>query len=249
MNDMSTEENLHQGHRQRLLKKLFANQELLADHELLEALLFFVIPRVDTNPIAHKLLKVFGSFENIFKASKESLCAIDGVGQKTAELLFIMGNIFMRAEKKKVVKPTLNTPEKLKESLRKDFLGMTKEICTIVFTDNKYKVLCQLSYKNENDYQVSMSLNEIVSSITALQPKYAFIAHNHVADHPLYPSSADDEATKRIYLLCSIHGVNLLDHFVFKGKDGVYSYNDEGRLDMVKNLYEVKEILQGDIKR
>ena len=49
---------IHEGHRARMKKKLLENGERsLADHELLEVLLYYAIPRRDTNELAHRLLK------------------------------------------------------------------------------------------------------------------------------------------------------------------------------------------------
>ena len=61
---------IHDGHRQRL-KKRFLEEGLdnFTDIQVLELLLFYCIPRQDTNPIAHTLLNHFGSLENIINAT------------------------------------------------------------------------------------------------------------------------------------------------------------------------------------
>ena len=63
---------LHTGHRERLRKK-FKNNALLEDHEILELLLFYVIPRQNTNEIAHRLIRHFGSFRRVFEADLTEL--------------------------------------------------------------------------------------------------------------------------------------------------------------------------------
>ena len=59
---MAAENNLHQGHRERMRERI-AQQgfESLADHEALEVLLYLTNPRKNTNVMAHALLKRFGS--------------------------------------------------------------------------------------------------------------------------------------------------------------------------------------------
>lgn len=52
---MITEEELHCGHRARMAEKLMSNPNGLADHELLEVLLYSVVVRKDTNPLAHRI--------------------------------------------------------------------------------------------------------------------------------------------------------------------------------------------------
>ena len=57
-----TKDNLHSSHRKRLKNRfLQEGLESFEDHQVLELALFFAIPRKDTNPIAHRLLRRFGS--------------------------------------------------------------------------------------------------------------------------------------------------------------------------------------------
>ena len=72
---MAAENNLHQGHRERMRERI-AQQgfESLADHEALEVLLYLTNPRKNTNVMAHALLKRFGSFPGCWTRRKRS-CA------------------------------------------------------------------------------------------------------------------------------------------------------------------------------
>ncbi len=67
-------ESNNNGHRQRLRKRA-ANYgfESLENHEFLEMLLFYAIPRKNTNQIAHELIARFGSLKGVFNASVEEL--------------------------------------------------------------------------------------------------------------------------------------------------------------------------------
>ena len=60
---------LHDGHRNRMrdkfLKTGFENME---DHEILEMMLFYCIPRKDTNETAHILLNSLGTLVDVFEA-------------------------------------------------------------------------------------------------------------------------------------------------------------------------------------
>lgn len=78
---MAAENNLHQGHRERMRERI-AQQgfESLADHEALEVLLYLTNPRKNTNVMAHALLKRFGSFSRVLDAEEEELCKVEGVG-------------------------------------------------------------------------------------------------------------------------------------------------------------------------
>ena len=86
----------HKGHRVRLKERFLQNGiESFAHHEILELLLFFAIPREDTNPIAHNLLDSFGSLSGDFEASYKDLQRVAGVGASAATLLKIIPHMAM----------------------------------------------------------------------------------------------------------------------------------------------------------
>ena len=89
---------IHEGHRARMKKKLLENGERsLADHELLEVLLYYAIPRRDTNELAHRLLKQFGSLRGVLSAPVQELACVSGVGQQAALLLGMVPMLCRRA--------------------------------------------------------------------------------------------------------------------------------------------------------
>ena len=83
VSDYMNDNNLHEGHRQRTRKEFIASGLLsFSDVRALELLLYYAIGRKDTNPIAHSLLNRFGSLHNVFSASIEELCGIEGISEK-----------------------------------------------------------------------------------------------------------------------------------------------------------------------
>ncbi len=79
---------VHDGHRERLKKQYTEHGlEPFQDHQVLEMLLFYAIPRCDTNPIAHRLIDRFGSLGGVFSASMEELTTVPGIGERAAELI------------------------------------------------------------------------------------------------------------------------------------------------------------------
>lgn len=82
------DQNFRHGHRERVRERF--DREGLApfrDYEALEMLLFFPIPRRDTKGMAHALIDRFGSLGAVLRAPAEELCAVEGIGRKTAEFL------------------------------------------------------------------------------------------------------------------------------------------------------------------
>ena len=83
---------IHRGHRQRMREKLGQHGARIFDtYELLEMLLYQVIPYKDTNPIAKKLLSRFGSLSGVLRADAEQLCEVEGIGRRAAELIILAG--------------------------------------------------------------------------------------------------------------------------------------------------------------
>ena len=79
---------IHDGHRQRL-KERFRKEGLdgFTDIQALELLLFYALPRQDTNPIAHELLERFGNFADVLDTPVEKLTTVDGIGEHAALFL------------------------------------------------------------------------------------------------------------------------------------------------------------------
>ena len=84
----------HDGHRQRL-KERFLKEGLdhFSDVQVLELLLFYAIPRQDTNPIAHNLLEHFGSLAQVLEAPVEELEKVPGIGRNKAFALRLRGSL------------------------------------------------------------------------------------------------------------------------------------------------------------
>ena len=79
---------IHADHRSRMQKRVEREGlTSLAAHEVLEYLLFFAIPRKDTNALAHRLIQHFGGFCEVLEASEEQLMEVDGIGPASARLI------------------------------------------------------------------------------------------------------------------------------------------------------------------
>src|ERR1700744_5924650 len=73
------------GHRARMRQRLLkAGPDALADHEMLEMILFISLPRRDTKAIARELLTRFRSFGGVVGAPETELRGVEGVGEAGA---------------------------------------------------------------------------------------------------------------------------------------------------------------------
>lgn len=230
---MNGEENLHAGHRDRTVKKFLNNPDAFSDHELLEILLFYAIPRKDTNALAHRIIKMFGNLSGVLNASPKQLTAVDGVGEKVATEIAVVGKIFKRIARTKKEKRYYNTFECVREQLTEIFSGQREEKFVMLLLGKKYELLSEISFSDNEKSSVSADVSEFASVFGIHRPSYAVIAHNHTSSCS-EPSKEDDFTTHKINLLCDIHGVGLLDHVIFSSDGKVFSYAMENRLDKIK---------------
>lgn len=79
---------MHEDHRKRVKERFLKDGiENMPDHEVLELLLFFSIPRKDTNALAHELIEHFGSLNCVLEASADDLMQVNGIGETSAALI------------------------------------------------------------------------------------------------------------------------------------------------------------------
>ena len=79
---------VHDGHRDRLKQRFLAEGlDNFSQVQVLELLLFYCIPRKDTNEVAHRLLDRFGSLSQVLETRVEDLEKVDGIGHNTAVFL------------------------------------------------------------------------------------------------------------------------------------------------------------------
>lgn len=214
---------MHEGHRERLRKTfLSAGEDALHDHQLLELLLTYAIPRRDTNPLAHMLLKSYGSLEKVLTADPQELMLLPGIGEQAAVLLSLAGVLSGRCTKAMPQKrPCLGQPAAAIGYCRGLFFGAKYEEIYAISLDAKNMLL-------HTDKIASGTLSE-----TTLYPRLVLehalrhgaaaviLAHNHPSGDPT-PSPEDVSATRKVYEALGSIGIKLLDHLIV-GKNAVYS--------------------------
>ena len=236
------QENLHKGHRDRTIKKFLRSPSAFAEHEILETLLYFAIPRVDTNPLAHKLIKMFGSLEGVLDASYEQLVSVEGVGDKVASYIFLIGQTAKRCANSSKKKIKLKSTFEVKEWLIEFFKGKNAESFVMIMLDDSYNLVAHCEFTDKNASAVKAEIPEVVTAFNIHKPKFAIFSHNHPSSDTS-PSQADNLATKKLNLLCEINDVNLLDHIIVAGED-IYSYRQSGSLDHIKETASLNSIFK-----
>jgi len=222
-----SKKNLHKQHRQRLLNR-FREEDLdhFSPHNALETLLFFAIPRKDTNPIAHRLIEYFGSISGVLDASLEDLMEIEGMGEHSATLLKLVASftrIYMMDRTKDVC---LNSSEKAGRYLSARFIGLREETVFMLSLDAKYRVLATTILDRGSIEASEINIRKVVSTALRYNAVSVIIAHNHPSGVAL-PSPNDLTATEKIHAGLSTVGVKLVDHIIVADNDFV-SLADSG---------------------
>lgn len=213
--------NLHDKHRQRMDEKAAAaGVENLPDHEVLERLLYVVIPRGNTNEIAKRLCNEFGGIGNVFKADVDELKRIEGVGNRVAIFLHDLPAVLG------VVERSLKFPEKKIQS-RKDAAQYVKTLFYGKVTEHFYMVSLtstggvikfnKISEGTTDETQVY--IRNI--AVTALRngAHSVILAHNHPGGS-LMPSFEDTRTTSAVERALSTIGVKLFDSIIVAGGEG-----------------------------
>ncbi len=240
---MSAKDNVHAGHRERAVEGFIKNADGINDHQILEVLLFFALPRIDTNPLAHRLLNAFGDLKGVFSATAEQLMTVKGVGKKVATLISVIAELFKRIEDKKQKEILFSNPYQTKEFLCNLFDGLSHEKFIMIFLDAKFKMFTKIEFTDNAKTKVSAEMPELVKAINVYKPSYAIMAHNHTSGSVL-PSKEDHLATKKINIICELNNINLIDHIIICGKQS-FSYKAENLIDDIKKQCNLENIFNG----
>ena len=224
------EKNIHSGHRKRVKANVIKNGfSQLEEHKLLELMLFYSIPREDTNELAHKLINHFGSFDEIFKANIEQLKKVDGVGDNTAVMLASMGETFYRISKAKPSKKKVykNTDD-LKELSVALLQGERTEKVVLMCFDAK-KTLKRYTIISEGDEVSSeIDMKLIIKNLVDSDSSIAVLAHNHPTSSA-EASAADIDSTRMVCVTLRKIGYALADHIIVGENNYAYSMHLDPR--------------------
>ena len=213
---------MHDGHRQRL-KARFFNEGL--DHfdekHALELLLFYCVPRMDTNPLAFQLIKQFKSFNGVLDATPKELMEVPGVGENIATFISLLKATWRYYETKKNTsnaKP-LTSMDACAKYIQPRFLNRNLETVFVLCLDAKCKPICCKMLGEGSVNSASVSIRKIVETALNANATTVILAHNHPGGLPI-PSGEDVETTLRIERALKAVEIILAEHFVFA--DGEY---------------------------
>ena len=218
---MSTD-NLHSGHRQRMHERFRAADETYTvdsnfrDHELLELLLFYAQPRVNTNETAHRLINRYGSIRGVMEAPMASLLQVEGVGPQSAELIRLvcaLTKMHIQSEAFPISSFRLTEIADLVPILRRIYFAETaiEHVLLMMFAaDGSHIRTIRISDGTQTG--VAMDIPTCIRMAVIYEAASVVLVHNHPAA-PL-PSDEDLALTERMKIACEYVRVELREHLV-----------------------------------
>lgn len=224
---------IHEGHRERL-KARFEESGLDDFNEVnaLELLLFYAIPRKDTNELAHRLLERFGSLDAVLNAGVRELTEVEGVGRNTALLLNLVPQIIkccsvMSTKDMKWIRGTGDAGKYLVPRL----MDEKDEKALLVCLDSNGRILSTTELNHGVVNEVSLNVRKIVETALKHRASAVILAHNH-PDGVALPSLDDQYVTKKVIAALKLVNIEFKDHIIVAGDDYV-SFADSRILNLM----------------
>ncbi len=215
---------MYRNHRQRLRRAAVENgMSSLDDYKLLELFLFGVLPRIDTYPLAHRLLDRFKTLDGVFSANKEELTAIEGVGEKTAAHITDAGEVITRAVVERLTRVPIDSEAAAFPLLLWIMRNAPTDTTAVVALDDRYGYVG--NWLTEPG-RVVKDYKDRIKRAHDVGAKRIIFAHRHPtgADKP----TPDDVAvTDSLDKYCEEIGVILVGHYIVTGKKVISVITDE----------------------
>ena len=209
----------YHGHRDRLRTRFReAGATALSDYELLELLLFRVIPKKDVKPLAKTLLAKFGSFAEVIAAPEARLLEVKGVGGAVATELKIVHAAANRMLQDRVKgQPVLSSWNTVLDYCRSAMAFADKEQFRILFLDKRNHLIADEVQQTGTVDHTPVYPREVMKRALELSATAIILVHNHPSGDPT-PSSEDLQSTRQLVETGKVVGIQLLDHIVIGGK-------------------------------
>jgi len=212
------------GHRERLRERFASSgaADTFADYELLELLLFRLIPRADTKPVAKALIARFGSLSEVLGAPISLLQEVKGVGAAVAFDLKVVAAASRRMARGEIKgREVLSSWDQVLDYCRAAMAFEEREQFRILFLDKKNALIADEVQQTGTVDHTPVYPREVIRRALELSSTAIILVHNHPSGDPT-PSRADIDMTKTIVETGRQLGIAVHDHIII-GKKGFAS--------------------------
>ena len=206
-----------------------AGADALADYEMLALLLFQAMARQDTKPLAKRLLKHFGSFNEVISAEAAALKEIEGVGEAVVVALKCVQAAALRLSREEIMnRPVLANWDKLVAYCRAAMGFEKTERFRILFLNRRNVLIADEVQQTGTVDHTPVYPREVIKRALELGATALIMVHNHPSGDPT-PSKADIDMTNEVKDAGAKLGITLHDHLIMT-KAGHSSFKDMGLL-------------------
>ena len=231
MDNNGDEISLHKGHRDRLRARLMSEGlDAFDDHQVLELILFYAVPRIDTNPIAHRLMNRYGSLAAVLEADPRDVRSVDGIGAQAAAFLALLPQLTRRylADRSRHERPSLRSTEGAAAYLVPFMAGRAEEVFFVVCLDSQLRVLFPALVSEGTVKDALVHPRHVVEAAIRHRAAAVVLAHNHPGG-TAKPSTYDHRLTRQLVDALGAIGISVHDHLIVAG-EVIYSFAREGVL-------------------
>jgi DNA repair protein RadC len=200
------------GHRERLRSRFLDGK--LVDYELLELLLTYALPRIDTKPVAHKLIRHFGGVHKVLAASLDELAKVRGIGKNTAFFIKALHAITVLHHKDKLSDtPVFHEYDILMNYCLMKMVEIAVEEFHILYMDDKYRLMCHDVHSSGTIDWTAVYPREIVKRALEKNARHVCLLHNHPNGDTVF-SPEDYAITKELRRILSAMDISVFDHIL-----------------------------------
>ena len=229
----------HAGHRDRLRARARASGFAgMPDYELLELVLFSLVPRKDTKALAKALLARFGSLGAVFAASEPEIRSVTVTGSRGEKVslgedgalgLLAMHEALLRIGREPVRKRTvIGSWSSLLAYVRTALAHEPREQFRVLFLDTKNQLILDEIMNRGTVDHAPVYPREVMRRALELSARAVILVHNHPSGDPK-PSRADIDMTREVVKAGEPLKISVHDHLVV-GREGVSSFRALGLL-------------------
>jgi len=228
---------VYHGHRQRLKQRFQeASFKGWQEYEVLEMLLTYALPRIDTKPLAKALIAKFGSLKQVLDAETDELMQVKGLGGYSVTFIKFVKEItaiytLCEVKRKTAITSTLEVVNFLKSVLS----GAPEEQFVAIFIDSGGKVIEHEVLHEGTVNKATVYPRKVARQALKKNASGVFIAHNHPAG-TLKPSAQDIKTTNALQSALNSVEIMLIDHVIIAG-NSYFSFKEQGYLSDNTNIF------------
>jgi DNA repair protein RadC len=212
--------------------------EVFSETQVLEYALGIAIPRVDTNPIAHRLVSTFGGLAGVIDAHPDKIQEVAGIGETASIFLnFLKQFITYYQNNAKGKRTKIRTPADAICYLREVMKTYSTEQFVLLCLDKSGAIILEQTTTSGDLDKVDINLRQIVDIALRVKTTSVIIAHNHLGENA-NPSDADIMLTRWLVNILTPLGVKVIDHIIFARAGAIYSFHEHKLLEIFKREHK-----------